>query len=107
MEIQAHGLAAAIRTKNKEFEQAKVHFTDILRLNPDLSHEYFNRGMCHYWTGDLSSAARDMKSFVSKTNREIDSEEVAQALDIISQFQGQPVPTGNSSNSSAGFGEDG
>ncbi|KAA3610835.1 MAG: hypothetical protein DWQ01_07970 [Planctomycetota bacterium] len=87
MEIQARGLASTIYLDSKRYPEAVQELTAILNLNPELSHEYFNRGMCYYWLGDLSSAAEDMQVFVRKTDRQIESKEVSQALDIIQAYK--------------------
>ena len=95
LEIEARGLAATLHKKRKDYDAAAAMLTEILHLDPTLDREYFNRGMCRYWTGDLASAASDMQEFLRRTSLDYDAEEVSRALDILAELEAQrrPQPT--------------
>ena len=93
MEIEAHGLAAAIHKRNQNYAAAIEHLDEILKLDPERVPEYFNRGMCHYWLGQIGRAVADMQTFIRKTSLSMDSEEVSRALDIIAEYRARSPGT--------------
>ncbi|MDP6940539.1 MAG: hypothetical protein QGH51_00795 [Planctomycetota bacterium] len=89
IEVEARGLAAALHKNAGRFQDTIHELTQILNLAPNMEHEYFNRGMCHYWLGHLNLAAKDMKQFLRRTSLKMDAEEVSQALDIVAESEGK------------------
>ncbi len=85
LEVEARGLAATLHKKHRDYAAAEAQLTAILALKPDLAPEYYNRGMCRYWTGRLAEAAADMETFLRKTELGPDSPEVDQAVEILSE----------------------
>ncbi|MAW60482.1 MAG: hypothetical protein CMJ94_06575 [Planctomycetes bacterium] len=86
-EVEARGLASSILMNGKEWERAEVQLTEILKLAPERSNEYFNRGLARYYQGDLPGAATDMRSFLGKTSLGQDSRQVQRALEVLGEFQ--------------------
>jgi len=87
MEEDSRGLAATIHMETKDWEAAEEELGAILKLDPDLDQEYYNRGYCRYQLGKLAPAAEDMLDFLRKTHLGYDTEEVAKALDIVSEYR--------------------
>lgn len=87
IEVEARGLVATIHKAAKRYSLAADALTEILKLDPDRVQEYFNRGLCRYWLGDLASAHADMREFLRRTNLGFDSVEVGRALDIVSEYE--------------------
>ncbi|MBC8329390.1 MAG: hypothetical protein ISR76_08140 [Planctomycetes bacterium] len=87
MEMEARGLAAAIHKSQKRFRDSADMLTEVLKLDPGREREYFNRGMCLYWLGDLAAAHADMREFLRRTPLDFGADEVARALDIVSEFE--------------------
>ncbi len=87
MEIEARGLIATLHKKNQRFALAENELDQILKLDPSLSHEHFNRGMCRYWQGNVSGAAQDMQKFLRQTDLAFEADEVNTALDLIAEFE--------------------
>ncbi len=87
MEIDTRGLAATLYKKEKRYPEAIAELTEILKLDPNLDREYYNRGLCHSWMGDLAAANADMKQFLRLTDLDSTAEEVSKALDIVSDYQ--------------------
>ncbi len=89
MEMEARGLAAAIHKAAKRYSASADMLTEILKLDPGREQEYYNRGMCRYWLGDLAAAHADMREFLRRTSLEFGAEQVDRALDIVSEYEGQ------------------
>jgi tetratricopeptide (TPR) repeat protein len=87
MEMEARGLAAALHKAAKRYRESAAQLTEILKLDPGREQEYFNRGMCRYWLGDLASAHADMREFLRRTRLEFGAEQVERALDIVSEYE--------------------
>ena len=85
IDLEARGLAATIHKNAGRYANAEALLTGILKLDPDMVREYFNRGMCRYWQGNLSGAATDMTEFIRRTSLSIDAQEVERALDIVAE----------------------
>ena len=98
MEIQGRALAATIHKKHRAYEESIHMLTEILKLDPHLAREYFNRGMCYYWNGDLASSVKDLKEFVRRTTLDLQAEEVSRALEVIAEFEA--ISSGGSAASS-------
>ena len=50
---------ATSETKQTEYENAIKHFTDAIRLKPDLANAYFNRGVTYAFRGEFDDAIKD------------------------------------------------
>ncbi|HEX9793952.1 MAG TPA: tetratricopeptide repeat protein [Planctomycetota bacterium] len=98
MEVEARGLSSTVLKRLRDFPAAAEQIDQVLKLKPELAHEYYNRGMCRYWSGNLVAAASDMEIFLRKTTREQESPEVAQALEILNENASR---SGRSPNSPA------
>lgn len=85
-EVEARGLAAGILMNSKDWAASEVQLTEILKLAPERSNEYFNRGLARYFQGNLPLAASDMRTFLGKTNRSQESTQVIRALEILDEF---------------------
>jgi len=95
MEVDARGLASAIHKRASRFKEAEEMLTTVLNLSPSLEREYYNRGMCRYWQGNLAGAASDMREFIQRTSLAIDASEVARALDIVGENEAVKKATSN------------
>mgnify|MGYP002725884335 CR=1 FL=1 len=71
------------------FDRCKKSLEEILKLDPNREQEYFNRGMCRYWLGDLASSHADMREFLRRTPLQFGAEQVERALDIVSEYESQ------------------
>lgn len=87
MEVEARGLIAAVLKQRKDYRAAEAQLTEILKLDPDLPREHYNRGLCRYWLGDAAGAAEDMQKFLRTTDLPYESEEVSRALDVVAEFR--------------------
>ena len=56
-EVEARGLAASILMNAKDWLRAEEQLTEILKLAPERSNEYYNRGLARYYQGNLSAAS--------------------------------------------------
>lgn len=86
-EVEARGLASGILMNAKDWAAAETQLTEILKLAPERSNEYYNRGLARYFQGNLPLAAADMRTFLGKTNLSQDSSQVTRALEILGEFQ--------------------
>lgn len=87
MEVEARGLVATLHKEQKDYRAAVAQLTEILKLDPELEQEYYNRGLCRYWLGELAAAAEDMQKFLRKTTLGFDSEQVNRALDVVAEYR--------------------
>lgn len=87
-EVEARGLAASILMNNKNWAQAELQLTKILKLSPDRANEFYNRGLARYFQGSLQGAAHDMRNFLGKTSLNPESDQVERALAILEEFGG-------------------
>ncbi|RMH05375.1 MAG: hypothetical protein D6702_00330 [Planctomycetota bacterium] len=87
MEIEARGLAAAIHKAAQRYAESAEQLSEILKLDPSRVQEYYNRGLCRYWLGDLAGAHADMREFLRRTDLEFGAEEVERALNIVSEYE--------------------
>ncbi|TAH38631.1 MAG: tetratricopeptide repeat protein [Planctomycetota bacterium] len=104
LEVEARGLAAALLKDRKDYRAAEEQLTAVLKLDPDLEREYFNRGICRYWLGELGPAAEDMQKFLRKTRLGLDSEEVNRALDLIAEYRARSAGAAAASSTPASAG---
>ena len=86
-EVEARGLAASILMNGKDWQSAEVQLTEILKLAPERSNEYYNRGLARYYQGNLSAASSDMRTFLGKTSLDQEAAQVVRALEILDEFQ--------------------
>jgi tetratricopeptide (TPR) repeat protein len=85
-EVAVHFLVAGIHKRAGAFLAEEHEYTTILGLSPESVWALHSRALCRYERGRLSEAAGDMREFVASTELDFDSEQVAQALNIISEY---------------------
>ncbi|MCP4860064.1 MAG: hypothetical protein GY902_02320 [Planctomycetes bacterium] len=85
-EVAVHFLVAGIHKRAGAFMAEEYEYTTILGLSPESVWALHSRALCRYERGRLSEAAADMREFVASTDMDFDSEQVTQALNIISEY---------------------
>ncbi|MDP7063274.1 MAG: tetratricopeptide repeat protein [Planctomycetota bacterium] len=85
-EVAVHSLIAGIHKRAGAYMAEEHEYTTILGLSPDSIWALHSRALCRYERGRLSEAAADMRDFVAATEMDFDSDQVRQALNIISEY---------------------
>lgn len=86
-EIAVRGVLAGLYKRQGRLTDEEQEYTRMLQLDERIAGIYYSRGMVRYELGRIPEAAGDMREFLMRTDLGPGAEQVAQAVDVLSQFE--------------------
>ncbi|MDA1259642.1 MAG: hypothetical protein O3A20_03380 [Planctomycetota bacterium] len=86
-EIAVRGVMAGLYKRQGRLNEEELEYTRMLQLDERIAAVYYSRGMVRYELGRIPESAADMREFLMRTNLGPGAEQVAQAVDVLREFE--------------------
>lgn len=86
-EIAVRGVLAGLYKRQRRLPDEEQEYTRMLQLDERIAAIYYSRGMVRYELGRIPEAADDMREFLMRTDLGPGAEQVAQAVDVLKQYE--------------------